>query len=162
MALPTSAPVASAVSAAVGAPAAPSATIPAPTAIGNAQISGTVSAKPLSLKLTGEASSGSGAATATATAAPGVASTSSTPSKGKKIKGGLTLVFSPDEDGNDEEMEEGEEIDETALSFRETCMEERRAGLARYRAILGKVLVKRRAAAACTARSALAAAVAEP
>ena len=45
-------------------------------------------------------------------------------------------MFSPDEDMD----EVGDEDDEATKRFRETCMEERRAGLARYRAALGKVL----------------------
>lgn len=158
MALQTAAPVASAVSTAGGflgaSSAAPSSTIPAATAIGSIQGggAGTGTGKGLSLKLTGDAasSSTSGLASGSAAAASAAvaASTSSSPSKGKKLKGGLTLVFAPDDDDVDvEDMEEGEEIDEAALRFRETCMEERRAGLARYKAILDKVLVKRRATA---------------
>ena len=46
----------------------------------------------------------------------------------------------------DEEMDEGsddDDGDEDKKKFRETCPEERRAGLARYKALLSKALSRR-------------------
>jgi hypothetical protein len=97
---------------------------------GNADGNG---APKVSVSLTG-GNGGADAATAGTSAA-------ASPSKGKKLKGGLTLVF----DG-DEEMDEGsddDDGDEDKKKFGETCPEERRAGLARYKALLSKALSRR-------------------
>ena len=130
MALTTAAPVASAVTAGA---AAASASIPAATAIGSGANGGSAGAPPkVSVSLIG-----------------GGGGDSTTPSKGKKLKGGLTLVFDGDEvmdegSSDDDADADGEgEEEQDKKKFRETCPEERRAGLARYKALLAKALTRR-------------------
>jgi len=130
MALATAAPVASAVTAGA---AAAGASIPAATAIGSGANGGSAGAAlKVSVSLTG-----------------GGGGDSTTPSKGKKLKGGLTLVFDGDEvmdegSSDDDADADGEgEEDQDKKKFRETCPEERRAGLARYKALLAKALTRR-------------------
>ena len=76
---------------------------------------------------------------AAAAAAAGGTGTGAGPSPDRRsLKGGLTLAFEPDDDmdGGPAGLGQGQDGEGPPRLFRETCMEERRAGLARYRAML--------------------------
>ena len=101
-------------------------TLPTPTSIG-----GGAGGAPLSLSLGGVSAAASAGAGAVTTPA----------AERRKLKGGLNLIFTPDAIGGGED---GAGSDDEVL---ETCAEERRAAVPRYRAVLRLALVRGAAAA---------------